>query len=156
PLLLATTAEFLAGRGWQYREDEIDALLRGDHTERVMPEVIERLIRSLAEPPRELLYRLTLPIGSFERSDVMALAGVEPAVDRPRERLNDLLGTWVQRDTDRRFTVSPLVRPLGQTELAAKVRNRCYRELADLITGKGGMNAYEAERAVLYNLAARE
>ena len=46
PLLLAATAEFLAGHEWRYQEDEIDALLRGDHTDRVMPEVLDRLTRT--------------------------------------------------------------------------------------------------------------
>ena len=156
PLLLAVTAEFLANRGWRYREEEVEALFRGDHTGSVMPEVIGRLTRTLGGAPRELLYRLTLPIGSFEQAHVMALAGVEPPVDRPRERLNDLLGPWVQRDTDTRFAASPLVKTLGRTELEADVRRRCYGELAEMIGRTGTMNQRDGELAIVYNLEARE
>jgi hypothetical protein len=46
PLLLAAVAEFLARRGWSCREEEIDGLLRGDHAEAILPEVVERLTRT--------------------------------------------------------------------------------------------------------------
>ena len=85
------------------------------------------------DQPRQFLYRLTLPIGSFDQADVSALASVTPPIERPRERLNELLGAWVQRDTDTRFAVSPLAKPLGRSELAVDVRARCYRELADVM-----------------------
>jgi hypothetical protein len=156
PLLLTATAEFLAARGWKYREDELIGLLRGDHTQAILPEVINRLTRTIGDPPRELLYRLTLPFGSFDQTELVALAGVAPPVDRPRECLTDLRGAWVQRDTDSRFAVSPLVRPLGGTELEANVRSQCYRELAEIITRRRVMNPFTAEQAILYNLEAGE
>lgn len=156
PLLLTATAEFLATREWRYSEEDIVALLRGDHTQAILPEVVDRLTRSLVDQSRELLYRLTLAIGSFDQADWIALAGVSPPVDRPRERLNDLLGAWVQRDTDTRFAVSPLTKPLGRSELAVEVRKRCCRELADVITRRGVMNLPQGHRAILYNMEAGE
>lgn len=146
PLLLAATAEFLAKRSWRFRDEDIDSLLRGDHTSRVLPEVIDRLTRTLAVPSRDLLYRLTLIFGPFEQSSVPTLADVLPSVDRPLERFNEILGTWVQRDTNLRFVVSPLVKPLGKTELAPAVRIDCHRALADAITDKGRMDQYDCER----------
>jgi hypothetical protein len=156
PLLLTATAEFLANRGWRYREEEIDALLRGDHTRQLLPEVVDRLIRTLGESPRQFLYRLSLPIGSFDQADMTALASVSPAVERPVERLNELLGAWIQRDTDTRFAVSPLVKPLGRSELAPDVRKSCYRQLAEVIAFKREMNPLEGERAIFYNVEAGE
>lgn len=156
PLLLTAGAEFLSERKWGWQEEEIGALLRGDHTEAIMPEVIERLTRTLSEPPRELLYRLTLPIGKFSHEEVAAVASVDPVIDRPRERLNQLLGAWVQRDTDTRYEVSPLVRPLGHSEIASDVRVRCFRELAEKITSRSVMDPVACDRAIDYNLEARE
>lgn len=156
PLLLTSTAEFLAARAWQYREEEIDALLRGDHAQTILPEVVERLTRTLGDAPREFLYRLTLPLGSFDQADMIALANVVPSVDRPRERLNELLGAWVQRDTDTRYAVSPLAKPLGRSELAAGVRANCFHALAELITGRGAMSIDQGHRAILYNMEAGE
>ncbi len=156
PLLLTTTAEFLAKQGWQYREEEVNALLRGDHTCQLLPEVIDRLVRTLADSPKEFLYRLSLSIGSFDQRDMAAVAGVEPAVERPGERLNELLGAWVQRDTDTSYAVSPLVKPLGRSELRLDVRKNCYRRLAEVIMSRRVMNPFECERAILYNLEADE
>lgn len=156
PLLLAASAEFLANRNWQYREKEFEALLRGDHTRPLLPEVIDRLVRTLGEPPKEFLYRLSLPIGSFDQLDMAAVAGVEPAVLRPGERLNELLGAWVQRDTETTYAVSPLVKPLGRTELHPDVRKACFRRLGEVLTSRKEMNPIEGERAIAYNLEAEE
>ncbi len=153
-LLLTATAEFLAARAWRYREEEIDALLRGDHTQAILPELVDRLTRTLGDSPRELLYRLTLPLGLFDSDDLMALASVAPLVERPRERLNELLGAWVQRDTDTWFAVSPLVRPLGRSELAVDVRAQCFRGLAEVITRRRVMNPLDGEQAIFYNMEA--
>jgi len=71
---------------------------------------LDRIMDSLAEQQRELLYRLTLPVGAFVFEVVAALAKVDPEVGRPREQMNKLLGAWVQRDAERRFIVSPLVK----------------------------------------------
>ena len=155
PLLLAASAEFLKSRSWHFRDEEFEALLRGDHTKRVLPEVIQRLVRTLGEQPRELLYRLTLPIGNFETSTVTLLAAVVPGVCRPQEQLSELLGSWVQRDTSTKLAVSPLVKPLGKTELDAEVRRQCFRELARALTQKETINSYEGERNTLQPGRAR-
>ena len=110
PMLLSVTAEFLASRKWMYSNDEIDSLLRGDHSETILPEVIERLVRTVGQLQREYLYRLTLPIGTFGRSEVGVLAEVTPAIHQPQERFTDLLGAWIQRESGSAFAVSPLVK----------------------------------------------
>lgn len=156
PLLLTAAAEFLAKRDWRYREEEVEALLRGEHAQQILPEVVDRLVRTLGDSPREFLYRLSLPMGSFDQADMTALAGVTPAVDRPAEQLNELLGSWVQRDTNTRYVVSPLVKPLGRSELRPEVRKGCYRLLAEVVTSRREMNPLECERAILYNVEACE
>jgi hypothetical protein len=156
PLLLAAVAEFLAKHDWQHTNQEIESLLQGAHVVDLMPEVVGRLVRTVDIQPRDLLYRLTLPIGAFKHSDVMALAGVEPPIDRPGERLNAILGAWVQRSAGTGLAVSPLVKPLGKTELSPDVRKRCYRDLALRIVKKGSINQDEGESAILYSLEAHE
>src|SRR5262249_3527904 len=55
PLLLALAAEFLSEHGWDLRDEEFDALLRGAHAERAQAETLARLAERLGEPQRELL-----------------------------------------------------------------------------------------------------
>jgi len=156
PLLLSATAEFLLEHDWRLQDDEIRALLRGDHKQGIMPEVIERLTRTLGNAARELLYRLTLPTGQFEQTEIATLAGVDPKIDRPQEQLNVLLGPWVQRDTLTKFTVSPLAKPLGKTELSTEAQILCFRALANLIAQKHVINHEDGSRAIDYNLQAGE
>ncbi len=156
PLLLVATAEFLKLRDWKFEEIGLSALLRGDHKSRVTPEVVNRLVKTVGEIPRELLYRLTLPIGRFRDIDLIVLSSVAPPIDRPRERFNELLGGWVQRDSESGFSVSPLTKPLGMSELPPALREECYRQLAISIVSHQRMNQYDSRKAIHYSLLGRE
>jgi hypothetical protein len=155
PLLLALAAEFLCGRNWELREEEFDALLRGEYAEQAHEQTLSRLANRLGEPQRELLFRLTLAIGSFTGEEVTSLAGVAPEVTQPLVRLSDLLGAWIQRESDSRMVVSPLVSGLGEGNLSAATRLSCHRVLADLIVHRG-MNQFQAQIAITHNLRAEE
>jgi len=155
PLLLTLAADFLRERDWRLEEEEFDALLRGAHAEPLQTEIMGRLAERLGEPQRELLFRLTLVIGSFTTQEVTALSRVAPEITQPQVRLSDLLGAWVQRESVFRMVVSPLVSGMGRDNLGASTRVACHRVLADLIV-QGRMNQYQAQHAIAHNLAAEE
>ena len=147
PLLVSLAADYLRDREWRFTLEEVEGLLAGEHAQSITDEVLSRIMDSLANQQRELLYRLTLPVGAFVLDVVTALAQVSPAVDRPREQLNKLLGAWVQRDAERRFIVSPLVKGVGSEALGVDTRMGCHLSLAELIVGET-MSTYEAQQAI--------
>jgi hypothetical protein len=155
PLLLTLATQYLKGRGWWLNDANLDGLLHGEHASGLAQDVIARLMRSLGDDQRELLYRLTLVIGGFNFEAVSLLAGVPCPVPRPRECLQELLGAWVQRDTDERLVVSPLVRAVGAGDLQPQTRVGCHIALARHITSRR-MSPFDAEVAIRHYLQANE
>jgi tetratricopeptide (TPR) repeat protein len=155
PLLLSLAAEYLDRNNWRLDDARLDGLLRGEHASRLAEDVVTQLVQTLDETRRELLYRLTLPIGTFTADAVTALAAVAPPVSRARECLNDLLGAWVQRDTEERLAISPLVRVVGAGDLLPQTRLDCHLVLAERIVG-GRMSPFDAEIAIGHFVQARE
>jgi hypothetical protein len=147
PLLVSLAADYLRDREWRFTDEEVEDLLRGEHAEPITDEVLDRIMGSLAAQQRELLYRLTLPIGAFAFEVAAALAQVAPIVDRPREQLNRLLGAWVQRDAERRFIVSQLVRQVGSEGLTAATKIGCHLSLGELIV-RETMSIDQAQQAI--------
>ncbi len=147
PLLVSLAAGYLRDREWRFSGEEVEGLMRGEHAESITDEVLDRIMRSLAAQQRDLLYRLALPVGAFMFDVVTALAQVTPPVDRPREQLNKLLGAWVQRDAERQFIVSPLVRRVSSEALDATTKTGCHLSLAELIV-RETMSIYQAQQAI--------
>ncbi len=155
PLLLTLAGQFLQNRSWLLDNDELSALMRGDHTQAVADEVLARVAQSLTDSQRELLYRMALAICELEESDAIALAGVEDSIQRPKECIATLLGAWVQRDTNRTLVVSPLVKTLGDENLAPKTLLACHRVLGESITRRP-MSPWDAEIAIDHFRRAKE
>jgi len=155
PLLLTLAAKFLKDRNWKLDDPEFSHLLRGDHSIRIADDVLLRVCESMDTSQRELLYRMTLAIGHIEDANVVQLAGVEVAIERPRETLVGLIGAWVQRDTDQHLIVSPLVKSLGGQNLAPKTFVGCHALLGEIVV-KRTMTPWDAEIAVIHFLQARQ
>ncbi len=155
PLLLTLAGQFLQNRSWLLDNDEFSALMRGDHTQAVADEVLARVAQSLTDSQRELLYRMALAICELEENDAIALAGVEDSIQRPKECIATLLGAWVQRDTNRTLVVSPLVKTLGDENLASKTLLGCHRVLGESITRRP-MSPWDAEIAIDHFRRAKE
>lgn len=150
PSLLAAVAEFLHKQNWQFSLATFNALLRGDHTTGVNEETLNRILVAIQDDQsQELLYRLNLIFGYFSTEDMQALAEVSPSVERPRQRLNDLLGVWVQHDVNNRLMVSPLVKALGSQDLSISVRRECHLTLGEGIVHTE-LNQYKAFNAIFH------
>jgi hypothetical protein len=155
PLLVSLAADYLREREWRFTQEEVEGLLAGEHAESISDQVLDRIMDGLAEQQRELLYRLTLPVGAFVFEVVAAMAKVNPEVDRPREQMNKLLGAWVQRDAERRFIISPLVKSVSSEALKEDTRKGCHLSLAEFIVGDT-MSIYQAQQAINHFCAAEE
>ncbi len=149
--MLAAIAEYLHRQNWQFTPQTFDALLRGKYTTDVNEETLNRLLTAIQDDrSQELLYRLNLIMGYFSIEDMQALAAVNPTVERPRQRLNGLLGVWIQRDVSNRLMVSPLVKALGSDDLSVAVRRECHLTLGERIVQQSGFNQYKAFNAICH------
>ncbi|KQP52480.1 hypothetical protein ASF41_12585 [Methylobacterium sp. Leaf111] len=72
-----------------------------------------KLLDELPDGASNLLYRLSLIDGGFDRSMALSVAGADPKIRRPGDALDMLVGPWVEARGDRRYAVSPLVDDVG-------------------------------------------
>jgi hypothetical protein len=150
PSLLAAVADYLYQENWQVSSETLNALLQGSYNTSVNEETLNRILVAIQDDQsQELLYRLNLISGYFSTEDIQSLADVPPSIERPRQRLNHLLGVWIQRDTNNRLMVSPLVKALGSQDLSISVRQECHLTLGERIA-HAELNQHKAFNAIFH------
>jgi len=133
PQLVAARITGLRARNWPPGED-LQGLLPGDRAldlEQERDAVRERLIDDLPDRPRALLYRLSLLVSGFDRGLAVAAGAAAPALDRPGEALDFLVGPWIETARAGRFRVSPLVADAGSRTLSAGEQTAVHTAICD-------------------------
>lgn len=137
PLLINAIVKYLADQNWQFTEKELDGLFKNDYLEGLNDETIERVLSTIEEEEtKELLYRLILIDGYFSLEDVQELSFIEPLVKHPNDKLNKLIGVWIQRDANRRLIISPLIKRLNKGNLLPITKKNCHLLLGNRIISK--------------------
>lgn len=156
PTLLVAMARYLSSAGWDFGGEILFELRKHVHEGEVINEATRRLLVTVEDQDaRELLYRLCLILGNFGFDDVQTVAAVAPLLRRPRERLNKLLGLWVEEETGRRMTVNPLVKPISKSELELPLQDALYEALADQICHGKELSVLDVAKALHYLKKAR-
>lgn len=157
PTLVRACARDLAQYGWGANFSTIKRILGTGYAAGVNDETIRSLLDSAPDAhARELLFRLNIIDGEFGIEEVQMLASVDPPIPAPRTHLDPLLGLWVQADTGGRYAVSPLVRPLGSSELGPTTQRDCHRMLGRQIVSRDQIGELQAIQAVNHFVAAEE
>jgi len=157
PALLTATARFLAQKGWQTTQENLNVLIKGQHTHEVVDETVDRLLKTVEdEESREMLFRLNLVWGSFSQNDIDLLANIIPVVPHANEKLHKLTGLWIQRDIQDTFSVSPLVRTLGEGFLSEQTRHDCHDVLGKRLLKKRTVDPNEIWEAFGHFFSAKE
>ena len=91
----------------------------------------EQLLSELSPNTRDLLYRLTLFIGYFDRELAIAVSEIDPLIERPGEELDILRGPWIEELTSNHFKVSPLVSSAGIQTLSKPVQMKVHQRIVD-------------------------
>jgi tetratricopeptide (TPR) repeat protein len=138
PQLVDARISGLKRRGWPENELLAGIVPIGGSAKEVDAErtaIRARLIAELPENAREILYRLTLTVGSFDRAFAIAIGEINPAVPRPGEAFDILVGPWIEARAQDRFNVSPLIGDAGTRNLSKEVQSSAHRGIVDhLIT----------------------
>ena len=130
---------------WRFNDAWFERLFPQDSSQDfaapLRAESVERMLDTVRDPEsRELLSRLSMVGGSFDLTEMQALAEVEPPIYRPAERLQSLKGLWVQSDGTSKYMVSPLVNHLGRDNLLSATRRACHGALGDIAVARGGLS----------------
>ena len=157
PQLIVVIARYLRHHNWQMTENIEEKLLTGDYLSLLESQTVIRILDSIEDKDsRELLYRLCLPIGSFSRKEVKAVASVDPPIEMAIERLYSLVGLWVEPDVNERFLLSPIVQKFGNDNVLLETQKKCYELLANIITSKHKVTILDIEKALIYYINAED
>ena len=121
PQLVDARVVGLRQRGWPASEQLADlkpAAAKAGDLERERSAVRVRLLRELDAASRELLLRLSLLTNNFDRSIMLTVVGVPPAVPQAGMIFDALVGPWIEQVGADRYRLSPLLRDSGEVGLA--------------------------------------
>jgi hypothetical protein len=114
------------------------------------------LIRAaLPEPARDLLYRLSIMLGIFKRSDALRIAALDPAVPRAGENLEILSGAWLERPAEDYFRVSPLAAEAGQEIFTPEELTRLHADIATCLLIDRAIGIHGFSTALMHAIAGR-
>lgn len=83
-----------------------------------------------SEETRNLLYRLSIVHGGFNRQLAIEVASVQEKIARPGEALDQLIGPWIESVADNVFTVSPLLAGVAEKIIEPAEIARVHNKIA--------------------------
>lgn len=154
-VLLVAAARFFSARSWQIDADSLIAIMRGAHTQDLSLETVRRLVETVTgDTCRELLYRLCIAGRPLSMAEMRSIALLEPAHPRFVECVSSLDGLWLQQTADGRFEVSPVVQPIGASQLPAPVTRRVHLAAAAAILARRRLGLLDVWGAAAHLLGA--
>ncbi|MBV6712503.1 hypothetical protein [Paenibacillus chitinolyticus] len=155
PVLATAVVHYLQERNWKVDEKSFSALFTGDYISNLNAFVQQELLDRLEDPEtREFLYRLTLVQAPFDIEQIRMICEVTPLIPRPMERLAEVSGLWIQRDTDISYQVSPLLAQLGPMNLDTPTKKQVRFVIGQNIIKKHEIHPLDAIRAIGHFVAA--
>ena len=142
-------------RGWAEEEIE-NTLMSGLRTadiDAARDTARRNLVSTLPEETRNLLYRLSVVAGRFERALGLRMGGIEPAISQSGECLDQLIGPWIEAVGDDEYRVSPLASRFGHEMLEDSEQRRVHKAIAEHTSKKSVIDALDANAIVLHGRA---
>lgn len=149
PVLVAATVRWLSINGWKI--DNFSALLSGEPMQEARHET-GRLTRQLISDvsTREMLDRLSIVGVPFDASMASVVGKTEPAIERPKEHFDELVGPWIQPLAKSQFEVSPLLQNLWQLYLEPDLQKSLHYDIAHEYLKKKTINANDAFQVCIH------
>ena len=158
PQLVQALGRNLAARQWPFDElENLNALLGGNsEISKVRDETRKRLVRSLSSDQVDLLARITLIPGKFDREMVLEIAEGDPPIPNSGLAFDALIGPWINEPYDGVYQASPLVTDLA-TKTSSETRRLSWQRLiANKMTAGPSLDASKMNAAFIMALASDE
>ena len=157
PVLIAATVRWLSVNGWKIDELNFDALLTGEPMQEARQET-SRLTRRLITDvsTRGLLDRLSIVGFPFDAAMASAVGSADPAIARPKEHFDELVGPWIQPFGKSQYEVSPLLQKLWESYLDLELQKRLHFTVANEYLKRKTVNADDAFQTCLHLHAAED
>lgn len=156
PLLIKSGARFLQSKGWAVDDETVKAVFTGRFGDAVEKDIYRRVLETTtSENTRELLYRLSLVLGNFDRDIIAVVGSAAPRIEHPVEQASELIEVWMQETSPGQMQLSPLIRKLGN-DLHEPTRKEVYNQLGLKVVDKQQISQVDAFQAVYYFIQAEQ
>lgn len=126
-------------------------ILKPDEIEKIKEGIAKSLVNELpTETVRTLAYRLSIISGSFTRDVALALASLPPEINLPGEVFDHLVGPWVERESEERFRLSPLLSGAANKVFPEKGIKDIHAEIGLSIIKRKSLNLQEISSAFFH------
>lgn len=157
PLFVDARIAGLASRGWPANE-QLSGLLgdRPGEVEEVRADVALRLLGELDADSHQLLLRLSMITGRFDRALALALAEAHRPLARPGALLDLLVGPWIEVVGRDSYKLSPLVTQAGSGGLSDQEEGAIRKAVIDTLTGRSPIAAHFLSEILLQAMILRD
>jgi hypothetical protein len=158
PQLVHAFVMGMAARGWP-RSEVRGIVIRGfasDDTEAERDAARRGMVAALSDDARNLLYRLSLVMGRFDRALALKIAEVPPPIQRAGELLDSLIGPWIEVVGKDAFRISPLAANAGQGMLTGEAQQAIHAAIAMQMLAKRRIDATEANGILTHGLLGKD
>jgi hypothetical protein len=157
PQLVHAFVMGMAARGWP-REEVSQIVIRGfssDDTEAERQAARWNMVAALPEDARNLLYRLTLAIGRFNRAIALKISGLDPPIKLSGEILDGLIGPWIEAIGQDSYRVSPLAGNAGQGMLTEEEQRKVHEFIATDFLSRREIDASDANMILTHAITGK-
>ena len=157
PQLSHAFVKGIAVRGWPIQE--MDKILghgfSSEDIDAVREDSRRTLLAAMPHQTRNLLYRLSLAVGSFDRSIALSVGKLSPSILDAGECLDQLIGPWLEGIGNGLFRVSPLVSGAGSQMLSSGDQQLIHQTMAVHRLGDGKINVHDIDAILLHAFSGK-
>jgi tetratricopeptide (TPR) repeat protein len=133
PVLVSAAARLLKSKNWQIGWEAIQSFFTGDYARAIKHDARAMIESTVPElEARELLYRLTCVIGRISKKQIERISSIPKEITLGLEKLDHLVGLWVQPYTKDTFVLSPLVESSLSNLLQSRTRRGVHASLGGI------------------------
>ena len=153
PMYVQIICKYLEVNNWNISDENLMNFISGKPFDELDSETYQKLFNSTQdEDSRGLLYRLNIVSGVITNEIIEIVSNIKPIIHNPFEKLKNLNGTWLQKNSDSTFFISPLIKRLGSNNVTVETRKEINNSLAKNILKKKTISQYEGQSAFTYFL----
>ena len=131
PVLVAAAARLLQAKNWRVNNDTLESFFRGQFASGERTDAHAMIESTIPDDEaRELLYRLTCVVGPISKTQIEQISKIPEKIRLAADKLDQLLGLWVQPYAKETFLLSPLVEPSLSGRLDSETRRGVHAILA--------------------------
>lgn len=154
PQLVRARVQNLKAKGWVF--DEAD-LIEPEAIKNEKKTIREQLISEIPERARDLAYRLSLTLGTFNKSMIDALGALNPKINMSGEAFDMLVGPWIEQTTGNRYRISPLLSGQGKEVFDENMQRQIHTAICiGYLKQEAPLNQNEVSKLFMHGIISND